>query len=144
MEFTKHVSKTILIEASASAVWRALIDPSQIRLWMFDTPVEIISDWIVGSPLIFRHHLNGHLHEFKGEILALEPESIFQYSSWTDIMRLADEPENYSIITFRLTGKSHYTELTVTHNNLIAMASIEHANFYWNTTLLQFQKLVEA
>ncbi len=47
------VLKTFVsIDASTAKVWDALINPEQIKKYFFGT--EAISDWKVGSTLIFK------------------------------------------------------------------------------------------
>ncbi|WP_428660385.1 SRPBCC family protein [Runella sp.] len=142
MESVKTVSKSIRINAPASRVWAILTDPDRIKVWMSEAEINIITDWVVGSPIIFQSNVNGK-HEYKGVILQLEPEKVFRYSSWSKISRLPDQPENYSLIEFRLTPMENQTTLTVTHSNLIAKAAIEHSNFYWNGTLEIIRQLTE-
>ncbi len=136
------VTKSILINAPALKVWETITNPSQIILWMSDPPMEVTTDWQVGSPIIFRGGIKGR-EEYKGIILKFEPLKIFQYSSWTRITRLPDIPENYALIQFALEPVETGTRLTITHSNLIAKAAMEHANFYWNTTLFLIKKLSE-
>jgi len=142
MEPDKTISKTINITATPAKIWNALTNPELIKLWMSDAELEIISGWVIGSPIILKTNLNGK-HEFKGKILQMEPGKIFQYSSWSKISRLPDIPENYSLIEFRLTPMENQTSLSVTHSNLIAKAAVEHSNYYWNIALELIRRLVE-
>lgn len=134
------VSKTIEINAPRALVWDALINPGKLNLWMADGDFEIITDWKVGSEV---HVKAGKYYTAKGIILQFEPGKILEYTSWSQIMRLKDEPGNYSHITFRLSADGNATLLELTHNNLVAEASYEHSNFYWFTALEELKKLVE-
>lgn len=64
-------TRTILIEANAESVWRALTDRETIKKYFFGT--EAISDWKVGSTLIFQGEWEGKSYQDKGNILAAEP-----------------------------------------------------------------------
>ena len=46
------VKKSIKINSSASKVWQVLTNPELTKQYMFGC--EIISDWKVGSPVIWR------------------------------------------------------------------------------------------
>lgn len=142
MEANTTVSKEIHINAPASKVWTVLTNPDFIPLWMSEAELKIISAWVVGGSLIFESHVNGK-HKYKGVILQMEPEKVFRYSSWSNISRVPDVPENYSVIEFSLTSLQNQTELSLTHSNLIAKAAVEHADFYWNGTLQIIRQLSE-
>lgn len=137
------IIKTIDIRAKPTIVWRIITDPSQIKLWLSDSPVDVISDWVVGDTIIFRGKVNGN-YEYKGTILKLDLEKEFEYTSWSKILRLEDKSENYSVIRFRLTPIEEGTRLEVNHCNLIAEASYEHSNFYWNSALAMIKKISES
>jgi uncharacterized protein YndB with AHSA1/START domain len=139
---TTSVSKTIIINAPASKVWDTLTKPKLMKLWMSDGEIEIISDWKIGSPFVIHSNVNGK-HEYKGEILQLELVKVFQYSSWSKISKLPDTSENYSLIEFKLEPYENKTTLSITHNNLIAKAAVEHSNFFWNIALQEIKKMCE-
>jgi uncharacterized protein YndB with AHSA1/START domain len=140
MESNKIISKTITINATTSKIWNCLTTPALIKLWMSDTEMKIISDWVIGSTIIFETTVNG---KYKGKILLLEPEKVFKYTSYSKVFRLPDEPENYSIIEFKLVPLKDQTILSITHSNLLAETAVEHSNFYWNVALENIRKLSE-
>jgi len=49
------VSESIDINAEPSKVWDALTDPAIIKKYLFGT--ETITDWMVGSEIIFREYM---------------------------------------------------------------------------------------
>ena len=142
MNSNKAITKTITINARTSKVWNCLTNPELIKVWMADTEMKIISDWTEGSAITFQTTANGK-QEYKGKILQLEPEQIFTYTSYSEIFRLPDEPENYSTIEFGLTPVNDQIIVSVTHSNLVAETAMEHANFYWNSALYNIKKLSE-
>ena len=137
------VRKTVTIHADVSTVWKALTDPEVMKLWMWDSEIEILSDWNIGSSLSIRNTMNGKSYESKGTILQLEPNKVFQYSYWNSISRVPDEPENYSILDFRLFAEGDETRLLFTQSNFVGEATFEHANFYWNTALEVMKQFIE-
>ena len=52
-----RVEKTVELHADARTVWKALTDPELTRKYFFDC--EAISDWEVGSELLFRMEVEG-------------------------------------------------------------------------------------
>jgi uncharacterized protein YndB with AHSA1/START domain len=136
-------TKTITICASAEQVWEAITDPGMMRIWMSDTDIEIHTTWEKGSPISIHHQIYKNAHVYKGTVLTYEEGHTLAYSSWSNISRLPDVPENYTKVEFTLTPSGQETTLTVTHSNLVALAAYEHANFYWNTALALLKKLLE-
>lgn len=58
---------TTTINAPASKVWEALIDPDLIKQYLYGT--EVTSDWKVGSPITYKGEWQGKAYEDKGQIL---------------------------------------------------------------------------
>jgi uncharacterized protein YndB with AHSA1/START domain len=140
----KIVTYDILINAPASRVWEVLTTAEFMKQWVSDVENEVISDFVVGSPIVIRAHMDKYTHENKGVILEFEPEKVFRYNYWTKISRLPDTPENYSEITFKLEPVGGQTMLTVTQTNFVAKASFEHADFYWRATVRIIKHLAES
>jgi uncharacterized protein YndB with AHSA1/START domain len=68
------VTNSISINAPASKVWDALVNPAQTKKYMFNC--EAVSDWKVGSPLLWRGSYNGSpdMVFVKGNIVDIQPE----------------------------------------------------------------------
>ena len=143
MSTDKTIAKTITINALPLRVWDTLTNPEQMKLWLSDLEISVISEWKVGSPITFNGK-QSKTNSYKGIVLKFEPGKVFQYSLWTRISRLPDKPENYTVIEFTLTSKGNQTVLTLTHSNLIAETAMEHSNFYWNVALQVIKKLAES
>jgi uncharacterized protein YndB with AHSA1/START domain len=92
------VSKSIEINASAKAVWEALTDPDKIKVYLYGT--ETITDWQVGSPIIFQGEYDGNQYKDKGNVLENTPGKTLKYEYWSGFSGLEDKPENYSILTY--------------------------------------------
>ena len=69
-KYTAQAATTI--HAPVSKIWQALVNPEIIKQYLFNT--DVISDWKVGSPIMYRGEWQGKPFEDKGEILAIEPE----------------------------------------------------------------------
>ena len=135
------LKKTINIKASASKTWDTLTNPHLIKQWLFGT--NVISDWKVGSPILFTGNWQGTEYRDKGTILKLETEKIFQYNYWSSFSGLPDSPENYSIIAFELTPDNSDTMLTLTHSNFATETMYEHLDKNWDVTLASMKKITE-
>ena len=92
------VSKNIEILANADKVWDALINPEKIKIYLFGT--ETISDWKIGSTIIFQGEYDGHKYKDKGNVLENSRNKKLKYNYWSGFSGLEDKTENYSIITY--------------------------------------------
>ena len=52
------VSKSIEVNSNAKKVWDALTNPGKIKVYLFGT--ETITDWQIGSPIIFQGEYEVH------------------------------------------------------------------------------------
>src|SRR5258705_7727868 len=113
----KTVTRTVHIDAPTSTVWEALTNPELMKKWMFETEIEIITDWKVGGPIVIRGNLNGKHFENKGTVLQFEPSKILQYNHLSSLSRLPDKLENYSVLEFILAPLEDQTTLMLTLSN---------------------------
>jgi len=137
----KILNKRININAPTSKVWNTLTNPDLIKEWLFGS--KVISDWKVGSQILFTGNWQGTDYADKGTILAFVPENKFQYNYWSGFSGLPDSPENYSVITFELTPNGNTTILTLTQTNFPTETGYEHSDKNWDTTLVILKKITE-
>lgn len=140
----KTVTKTVTIHAPATTVWEALTNLESIKVWLTqEGTTSVITNWEIGSPIIFNGTWNKMKYQDKGTILQFEAEEVLAYSYWSKFSKLPDHQENYSVIEFRLTPKENQTELRLNHSNLVAEGMTGHSNFYWNIALNRIKEFVE-
>jgi uncharacterized protein YndB with AHSA1/START domain len=131
---------SIVIEARAEKVWKALTDPAQIKRYLYGT--EAISDWKVGSPIVYKGLWEGRPYEDKGRILEIEPGRLFRSSYWSAFSGLPDEPANYNTVTYELAaGES--TTLSVTQDNIPSEEGRAQAEGNWRMVLQAIKELLE-
>jgi len=106
-------------------VWDALINPEQIKKYLFGTNTH--SDWKAGNPIRFTGEWDGKAYEDKGTILCIEEERLFSYDYWSNFSGKPDVPENYQIITFKLEGTSTKTTLLLLQQNIPSEESKQHS-----------------
>jgi uncharacterized protein YndB with AHSA1/START domain len=143
MQPSQIFTKTITINAPTSQVWDRLTNPELIKKWMSETDIDIITDWKVGSPVIIRGDLHGIYFENNGKVLQFEQQHILQYNHLSSLSELPDEPDNYSIIEFRLSPTENQTNLTITLSNFPTEEIYRHLAFYWNVTPEILKKQIE-
>lgn len=91
-------SKSIEINAEPNKVWDVLTNTEKIKIFLFGT--ETITDWKVGSSIIFQGEYNGQEYKDKGNVLENIQNKTLKYSYWSAFSGLNDKPENYSIVTY--------------------------------------------
>ncbi len=141
MATDKILNKTISINAPTSKVWNTLTNPDLIKEWLFGT--KVISEWKVGTSILFTGNWQGTDYADKGKILKFDIEKVFQYNYWSGFSGLPDSPENYSVITFELTPKDNATFLTLTQSNFATETAYEHSDKNWEATLELMKKIIE-
>ena len=103
----------------------------------------VISDWNVGSPIIYRGEWEGKPFEDKGKILEIEPEKTLKSTHWSPLSGVPDTPENYHTVTYTLTGQGESTEVTITQDNNASEEEKAHSEKNWQTVLEGMKKLLE-
>lgn len=94
------VSTSIEINAPIEHVWKTMTDPELIKLYLFGT--ETITDWKVGSNIIFQGEYNGTSYKDKGIVKENIAREKLSYRYWSAFTGLEDVPENYSLVTYLL------------------------------------------
>jgi len=98
MEGELIVKNNITINAPASKVWDALVNPEQTKKYMFGC--EAISDWKPGSQLLWKGLWEGKEMVFvKGNIISINPERLLEYTTFHPNSTIEDIPENYTTVT---------------------------------------------
>lgn len=135
------VRKHIDIFATKEKVWDALTNPKVIKQYLFGT--EAISDWQVGSTLIFRGGYDGVDYADKGIIKQFEVGEIFQYTYLSTFSGLEDKEENYHLITYHLELMHKGVSLHLLHENIQNQKAQNHANENWEHVLKEIKEITE-
>ena len=144
------VRNNILINADRSVVWDALVNPGQTKKYMFGC--EAVSDWNIGSPLLWKGTYEGKEVTFvKGIILDFQPTRALKYTVIDPNAAMQDIPENYLNVTYELTEQDGLVNLTVTQDGFEKAADGEkrYTDVYnngdgWNPILIEIKKLAES
>ncbi|MEX6689412.1 SRPBCC domain-containing protein [Danxiaibacter flavus] len=144
------VKSSIVINAPASKVWDALVNPEQTKKYMFGC--ETVSDWKPGSPLLWKGVFNGaELVAVKGHIVSIVPGKFLAYTVFDPNSTMEDVPENYTTVTYELSSESGHTVLDVTQGDFSTVANGQkrYEETYnngegWNPILVEIKKLAEA
>jgi len=133
----------IRIKAPPAKVWAALTSPVLTKKFMFGG--EAISEWKTGSTLTWR--LEGSSKVLKGKIVALEPEKRLSYTIIDPESGYPDIPENYTTVTYELTGEKGETIVSVSDGDFAAVADGEERYKRtvrgWTMALNRLKEIVE-
>lgn len=133
-----------MIGATASHVWKYLTTLDLIKSWMGDPEMllKIETTWEVGSPIVISgfHHTR---FVNKGFVQEFIPDTSLRYTHLSSVSRLADIPENYSVLSFKLLPDGNKTELVITIRNFPTAAILKHMEFYWSGTANLIKEAVE-
>ncbi len=145
-----QVKNTITIDAPASKVWDALVNPEKTKIYMFGC--ETVSDWQPGSSLLWQGNFEGvDLVAVKGFIREIQPDKFLAYTVFDPNIGMEDIPENYLLVTYELSARDKQTLLTVTQSGFEKAADGErrykeayNSGEGWNPILVAIKKLVES
>jgi len=144
------VKNTVTINAPASKVWDALVNPEQTKKYMFGC--ETVSDWQPGSQLLWKmNHVGKEIIPVKGVIKDIKPDKLLTYTVIDPDASYPDIPENYLNVRYELEENKGVTVLTVLQDGFEGAAEGEkrYKDVYnngegWNPILAEIKKLVEA
>jgi uncharacterized protein YndB with AHSA1/START domain len=134
-----NVSTTI--NAPSAKLWQALVTPAAIKEYMFGTTVT--SDWVVGSPIVWKGEWQGRAYEDKGIILQVVPERVLEYSHFSPLAGVPDVPENYHIVTVELSADGERTRVTLSQDNNPTEQARQHSEENWGMMLAALKQFLE-
>ena len=129
MEKELIVKKSVTLNADISKVWDALTNPERTKNYMFGC--EALSDWKVGSPLIWKGAADGKVY-VKGNIVKIQHEKLLQYTTFDPNSDFEDVPSNYLTVTIELSPEKGQTTLSVTQGDF---AGVENGEKRYNDTI---------
>jgi len=142
MDKTFIAQATVSIHAPAAKVWEALTTPEILKQYYFGA--DIVSDWKVGSPIIYKGQWQGKSYEDKGTILAFEPEKLLVTTHWSPLSGMPDSPENYHNVTYELSEQAGNTKVALTQDNNATEEEKMQNGQFWKTMLDGLKKLLES
>ncbi|MEO8263017.1 MAG: SRPBCC domain-containing protein [Pseudolysinimonas sp.] len=129
------------IAAPAAQVWHVLTDSALLGEVMFGS--EVVTDWQVGSPIVYEGEWEGKPFEDKGEIVELDEPRRIRLTHFSPLGGDADLPENYHEVQYDLAEDGATTHVTLTQDNNTDAAAAEHSRGNWQTMLESLKKVSE-
>ncbi len=141
MNKTYTATASTTINAPAFKVWEAITKPELIKKYLFGT--DVVSDWKVGSPIVYRGEWQGKPFEDKGRILELVPGQRLVSTHWSPMSGVPDLPENYHKVTYQLSENDGKTDVTILQDNNASEEEKAHSEANWQAVLEGLKKLLE-
>jgi uncharacterized protein YndB with AHSA1/START domain len=142
MKNTIIVETSISVDATPAQVWKTLITPKLIKKYLMGTDVS--SDWNEGSTITYTGEYEGKKYHDKGIIKKIEPEKVLQSTYWSSMSGKEDKPENYNLVTYKITKRDDKTFITLSQDNISTEREKEHATENWGMVLKKLKEVVES
>ncbi|MBC7536474.1 MAG: SRPBCC domain-containing protein [Ferruginibacter sp.] len=133
---------SISVDATSTQVWKVLTTTKLIKEYLMGTDVS--TDWKEGSTINYNGEYEGKKYHDKGVIKKIEPEKILQTTYWSSMGGKEDKPENYNLVTYKLTNKGDKTVITLTQDNNASEKEKEHSTENWKSVLKKLKEVVES
>jgi uncharacterized protein YndB with AHSA1/START domain len=133
---------SVQVDAGPERVWQALVDPEEIRAYMFGA--NVLTDWREGSPILWKGEWEGRAYEDRGVVRVVQPHRRLSYTHFSPLSGLADAPENYHTVTVDLAAAGTGTRVTLTQDNNATPEERDHSQKNWALMLEGLKKHVES
>jgi len=140
METQFKVQYNTTINAPLDKVWEALTKPEIVKQYFFGT--DLLTNWKVGSPIIFQGEWEGQKYQDKGEVLEYEHNKRLSYSYLSNWSGKEDNPENYLWVCYEVKQDGTQTELTI-HQSNYDEERAKHSEGNWASLVDEMRKIVE-
>ncbi len=135
-------TQSIEINTNAETVWEILTNPEKIKIYLFGT--ETITDWKIGSSIMFQGEYNGQRYRDKGNVIESVENKVLSYNYWSGFSGLEDKPENYSLVTYQIEDNTeNKVKFTWTQKGFANKDGQCHTEQGLKTMLEQIKKLAE-
>jgi uncharacterized protein YndB with AHSA1/START domain len=140
MQTHHKIQYTTTVNAPLEKVWDALTNPEMVKYYLFGS--QLVTDWKVGSEIIFQGEWEGQTYKDKGEVLEYIHNQKLAYSYLSNWSGMEDKPENYLWVCYEVKPTETGTELTIYQSNYDEEKA-EHSKGNWANVIDGLKKLVE-
>lgn len=136
------VTRSVNIITPIEKVWKALTDPSIIKLYLYGTNTK--TNWQVGNEIVFEGEYQGHKYRDHGTIKENDHLKKISYSYWSGFSGLPDLPENHSTVTYELKAlNDNETKLTWSQYGYASEQNHKHSADGMDAFLQSIKKVIE-
>ena len=137
----RAVKRSVIINAKAAEVWKAITDPEMIKQYFFGTNVK--TDWKEGSKITFSGTWKGKEYEDKGQVTLVKKNKKLEYTYWSSLSGLGDFPQNYYDMIYELEEREKDTVLAIIQVGLMSDDIYKQTSENWEIVLQQLKQLLE-
>jgi uncharacterized protein YndB with AHSA1/START domain len=134
-------SSAISVDAPRERVWAVITDPDAAKEYMFGT--ELVTDWTVGGPIVWRGVWEGKQYEDHGTVLDFVPGSRLVCTHFSPLTGQPDLPENYHTLVWTLEGDDDTTQLTLDQDNNATADDAAHSKSMWDGVVASVKTIAE-
>jgi uncharacterized protein YndB with AHSA1/START domain len=135
------VKKSVTFNTDISNVWEALTNPEITKKYFFNC--EAISDWKVGSPIIFKMTSGGkEIVAVKGIVTAIEQKRLLEYTCFAP--EFENVPSKHTTVTYKLSSGNDITKLSVTQGDFGEEGTYNHTDVSWDKVLEGLKGILES
>jgi uncharacterized protein YndB with AHSA1/START domain len=142
MKNTLIAETSVSVDATPAQVWKVLTTPKLIKKYLMGT--DVTSDWKGGSTITYNGEYEGKKYHDKGVIKKIEPEKILQSTYLSSMSGKEDKPENYNLVTYKITKRDDKTVITLTQDNNATEKEKEHSTENWKAVLKKLKEVAES
>ena len=104
---------------------------------------HVVTDWQVGSPIVWKGEYEGKKYEDRGEILEIEAERHLKMTHFSPSSGDEDVPANYHTVSYDLRERGGRTYVSLSQNGNSSAKAAEHAKANWETALNGLKEVAE-
>ena len=141
------IMRTMLVEAEASTIWKALTRPELTKLYMNGWMPQ--SSWKLGSEVVWMDHVEGTVNRRGwGTLRACIPERRLRYTLYRPDSKLPDEAPSYTTVDIVLDEeRSGRTKVTLWHGDFAGLPNdvrrARQAGREWVEALVGLKRVAE-
>ncbi len=135
------INKEIKVKAHKSEVWKALTTPELITHYLMGA--HVLSDWKVGSKIVYQGNFNGIDFRDEGIIDILDVERRYQYSYWSKNHGTENKPENYVSISYMIMDDNDGVIIKLTQSNYKSEKIAKSMEYIWDLILGNLKMYLE-
>ena len=136
------IAETVSVDTTPAQVWKVLTTPKLIKKYLMGT--DVTSDWKEGSTITYNGEYEGKKYHDKGVIKKIDPEKILQSTYLSSMSGKEDKPENYNLVTYKITKRDDKTVITLTQDNNATEKEKEHSTENWKAVLKKLKEVAES
>ena len=142
MKNTLIAETSVSVDTTPAQVWKVLTTPKLIKKYLMGT--DVTSDWKEGSTITYNGEYEGKKYHDKGVIKKIDPEKILQSTYLSSMSGNEDKPENYNLVTYKITKRDDKTVITLTQDNNATEKEKEHSTENWKAVLKKLKEVAES